>query len=184
MFLIVPPIQYTETLRLHTWRPRVNNPVSPEPFVSSAKAPPVKRSEKGYGNESEFQLEWAQSTCSVMRAFTVMSLLGVLQNTTFGLAYGVLGLNATCFWLSRYILGLHLKNIWRKLLCPPLIGIILGWKSFPPPVPLVFGARFVLCDFFCDWLDWLIWFSTLRWQLIYLPLFTLNGNQNIKPRCS
>ena len=66
--------------------------MSPEPFVSRATAPPVKRSEKGYGNESEFQPEWAQSTCSVTRVFTVMFLLGVLQNTNFGLAYGVLGL--------------------------------------------------------------------------------------------
>ena len=48
-------------------------------FASRAKAPPAKGSEKGYGNESEFQPEWAQSTCSVMRFFTVMSLLGVLQ---------------------------------------------------------------------------------------------------------
>ena len=28
------------------------NPMSPEPFVFRAKAPPAKRSEKGYGNEN------------------------------------------------------------------------------------------------------------------------------------
>ena len=31
----------------------LENPLSPEPFVSRAKAPPAKRSEKGYGGENE-----------------------------------------------------------------------------------------------------------------------------------
>ena len=33
-------------------RIKFKNPMSPEPFVSRAKAPPVKRSEKGYGDEN------------------------------------------------------------------------------------------------------------------------------------
>ena len=32
---------------------RLENPLSPEPFVSRAKAPPAKRSEKGYGDEND-----------------------------------------------------------------------------------------------------------------------------------
>ena len=32
---------------------KIRNPMSPEPFVSRAKASPAKRSEKGYGDENE-----------------------------------------------------------------------------------------------------------------------------------
>ena len=51
------PTQSLETSRLHTSKPevlesRTGNPVSREPFVSRAKAPPAKRSEKGYGDEN------------------------------------------------------------------------------------------------------------------------------------
>ena len=47
--------QRKETSRQHTWTPEVPDyPMSPEPFVSRAKAPPAKRSEKGYGDENGF----------------------------------------------------------------------------------------------------------------------------------
>ena len=46
---------------------RTGNPLSPEPFVSHAKALPAKISEKGYGDENDHAIEFAKLVPRVSR---------------------------------------------------------------------------------------------------------------------
>jgi len=49
-------------LCFQTANQKFENPMSPEPFDSRAKAPPAKRSEKGYGDENgQVNSEWANN---------------------------------------------------------------------------------------------------------------------------
>ena len=65
--------------------------MSPEPFVSRAKAPPAKRSEKGYGDENVFasehtlDIDWKMTTISPIELLTL--LFGTQKSQEYGLQF-------------------------------------------------------------------------------------------------
>ena len=69
------------------------NPLSPEVLVSHAKAPPAKKSDKGFGDENEFQVEASCVYLSVLR----------LRIQDPGLTYTCFDLRSLVFTSVHYI---------------------------------------------------------------------------------
>ena len=83
----------------------IRNPTYPESFISLAKAPPAKRSEKGYGDENELMSKGTQHAERFQSPIGVLILVAAIEKRLIFLVILVMYIQNKMRSRGKYLLG-------------------------------------------------------------------------------